>query len=168
METFELAAEYYKIVDIINSFDERLLQIKGWGVTFGLATIAIGFKEKVRGVFMLAAIAGICFWMIEAETKWHQSNYYLRMNEIEYFCSQNTGLSENCPKIDWSWSKSKAISTPFSKEIDDSKIMKKVSSNRYIWYVMPHVIIPHIVVVFLGFFFFRRKQFDKWVNNTTC
>jgi hypothetical protein len=40
-----LKEEYYKIVDIVTGFDQRLLTIKGWGVTFSLATAALGFNR---------------------------------------------------------------------------------------------------------------------------
>ncbi|NTW89207.1 MAG: hypothetical protein HGB26_08885 [Desulfobulbaceae bacterium] len=99
MDLFNLSTEYYKLTDIIDDFDNRILQIKSRGVTFGLATIARGFKEKARGLFLLAAVSGICFWVILAETKWHQTNYFLRMNEIEYSCQQDVNTSTlNCQK----------------------------------------------------------------------
>jgi hypothetical protein len=48
------------LVGIINSFDGNLLIIKAWSVSFGLATIALGFKVKSRGIFVSAALADLC------------------------------------------------------------------------------------------------------------
>ena len=154
-------SEYSDLVTVISNFDKNLLIIKGWSVTFGLATIALGFKEKARGMFITAAIAAICFWILDAETKWHQTNYYLRMNQIELEC-QSKGI-ETCPKIDWAWRESASQSTPFVKSkgptVDNIEIR-----NRLIWYVYPHVFLPHVIVLLIGFFFFRKANFDNYVR----
>ena len=34
----DLMTEYYRIADIVAGFDQRLLTVKSWGVTFALAT----------------------------------------------------------------------------------------------------------------------------------
>lgn len=40
----DLMVEYYRLADIVASFDQRLLTVKSWGVTFSLATLALGFQ----------------------------------------------------------------------------------------------------------------------------
>jgi len=78
-----LNAEYYKLVGIVSDFDKNLLTVKGWGVTLGLAALAWGFQNQHYGLFLIATIAGLAFWMIEAVMKRHQMRYYVRMREIE-------------------------------------------------------------------------------------
>lgn len=165
-----MSDEYGHLIGIILKFDENLLLIKGWGVTFGLATIALAFKEKSRGLFLLAAISGLCFWIIEAEVKWHQSNYYYRMNQIEYSCQKDyqkeikLNLKTVCPKIDWSWREARALSTPFIEPEGEVVKLKEVPI-RFWSYIFPHVFLPHIFVVIMGFVFFRRKIFDRCIKS---
>lgn len=157
MDQFGLSVEYYKLVDIVLKFDSNLLLVKGWGVTFSFATLVLGFKEKARGLFLLAAISGLCFWVIEAEMKWHQSNYYYRMSDIEHICSSSPAKA-TCPKIDWSWNKARELSTPFADEVIGIEVGPKTPEARIRKYFMVHVWLPHIAVVFLGFFFFRKNS----------
>ena len=35
----DLMTEYFKLVDLVRDVDQRLLTIKGWGVTLGLARL---------------------------------------------------------------------------------------------------------------------------------
>ena len=74
----DLQAEYYKIADTVASFDQRLLTIKGWGVTFSLAAIALGFQQNHYGLFLVAAASGVAFWLIEGSTKLQQMRYIIR------------------------------------------------------------------------------------------
>jgi hypothetical protein len=39
-----LLREYYEIFHAVNEFDQRLLTVKGWGVTLSLAAMAWGFQ----------------------------------------------------------------------------------------------------------------------------
>jgi hypothetical protein len=50
----DLKEEYYKLADIVNTFDQRLLTIKGWGVTFSLATTALAFQQTITDSFLLS------------------------------------------------------------------------------------------------------------------
>jgi hypothetical protein len=45
----DLQTEYFRIVDIVDKFDNRLLTIKGWGVTLSLAGIGFGFEKGHYG-----------------------------------------------------------------------------------------------------------------------
>ncbi len=104
----DLQAEYYKIADTVASFDQRLLTIKGWGVTFSLAAIALGFQQNHYGLFLVAAASGIAFWLIEGSTKLQQMRYYPRMGDIEvaaydlYRADIERGPVSS-PLIDWGW-----------------------------------------------------------------
>ncbi len=104
----DLQAEYFKIVDIVTAFDQRLLTIKGWGVTLSLASIGIGFQQRHYGLFLVAAISGLAFWLVEGVTKIHQMRYYPRMGDIEvaaynlYRADTEDGPVSS-PLIDWGW-----------------------------------------------------------------
>lgn len=84
----DLREEYYRLSAIVDGFDQRLLTIKGWGVTLSLASIGIGFQQDHYGLFLVATHSGLGFWIIEAVTKMHQMRFYPRMGDIEYACYQ--------------------------------------------------------------------------------
>src|SRR6185503_10660426 len=46
----DLQAEYAKLVDIVTTYDQRLLTIKGWGVTLSLASLGLGFQQNHYGL----------------------------------------------------------------------------------------------------------------------
>ena len=104
----DLMTEYYVLVDAVAGFDQRLLTIKSWGVTFSLATLGLGFQQDHYGLFLVAAAAALAFWLIEVSTKRHQMRYYPRMGDIEVFAYELYGkdVSQSrvsSPLIDWSW-----------------------------------------------------------------
>ncbi len=104
----DLQAEYAKLTEIISAFDQRLLTIKGWGVTLGLASLGLGFQQEHYGLFLVAAASGLAFWLLEATTKLHQIRYYPRMGDIEFiayelFAVQTPSGPASSPLIDWSW-----------------------------------------------------------------
>ena len=104
----DLQTEYYKIADTVASFDQRLLTIKGWGVTFSLAAIGLGFQQNHYGLFLVAAASAISFWLIEGSTKLHQMRYYPRMGDIEVasydlYRTDTEHGPISAPLIDWSW-----------------------------------------------------------------
>jgi hypothetical protein len=104
----DLKTEYYKIADLVVGFDQRLLTIKGWGVTLSLASLGLGFQQGHYGLFLVAAASGLGFWIIEAVAKTHQIRYYPRMRDIEcasyslYRVISDEGAVTS-PLIDWAW-----------------------------------------------------------------
>jgi len=78
-----LLREYYEILKIVGEFDGRLMTVKGWGVTLSLAALAWGFQYSHYGLFLVASLSGLGFWLIEGAMKRHQMRFYLRMREIE-------------------------------------------------------------------------------------
>src|SRR4051812_37192324 len=108
----DLQAEYFKLVDIVASFDQRLLTIKGWGVTLSLASLGLGFQQNHYGLFLVAAVSGLAFWLLEATTKLHQMRYYPRMGDIEVTAYKLFSMPvehgrASTPLIDWSWTTAK-------------------------------------------------------------
>jgi hypothetical protein len=173
----DLQTEYYKIADTVASFDQRLLTIKGWGVTFSLAAIGLGFQQKHYGLFLVAAVSAIAFWLIEASTKLHQMRYYPRMGDIEvasydlYRTDTDHGPI-SAPLIDWSWytawprlrgsgRRPWYRPWPLSWKKHDEKnphvpgrwedINHKPGKSPMLF---PHVAMPHLITVLLGIILF--------------
>lgn len=156
----DLMAEYYRIADIVSAFDQRLLTIKSWGVTFSLATLALGFQQDHYGLFLIAAAGGMAFWAIESSNKLHQMRYYPRMGDIEVIAYELYGEETSrgrvsAPLIDWGWytswprirgGASKGdLRVPVAwKDINDEP-----GANRWIM-LYPHVALPHAITVALG------------------
>jgi hypothetical protein len=104
----DLQAEYARLTDIVSAFDQRLLTIKGWGVTLSLASVGVGFQQDHYGLFLVAAAGGLAFWLVEATTKMHQIRYYPRMGDIEFisyelFRVETPSGPASSPLIDWGW-----------------------------------------------------------------
>lgn len=135
-----LKAEYLKLQDIIETYDERVLQIKGWSVTASLAgmaaaLIAGGLSDTQRSLALLvAAAAALGFWIIEAIWKAYQYAFYPRIEAIEeMFREEESG---NCSpfQIKSSWHKG------FKAELRD---MWKSA-------ISPAVMLPHAIIVVAG------------------
>lgn len=104
----DLMVEYYRLVDTVASFDQRLLTVKSWGVTFSLATLALGFQQDHYGLFLVAAAGALGFWLIEGSTKSHQIRYYPRMSDIEViahelYAEPTLPDPSSSPLINWGW-----------------------------------------------------------------
>jgi len=161
----DLQTEYFKIVDIVTSFDQRLLTVKGWGVTLSLASIGIGFQQGHYGLFLVAAVSGVAFWLIEGITKVHQMRYYPRMGDIEVAAFKLYHLDTpdgrvSSPLIDWAWETAGPRvrggspkgdpdePQPWPKDAVSGKIIPRRSRSHPLVY--PHVFFPHLVSVLVG------------------
>jgi hypothetical protein len=87
-----LEAEYFKLQDFVEIFDERALQIKGWSVTVSLAALVTAFASADRAVIAnrdiilsLALLSAIAFWYIEFTWKCFQWSFLHRITEIEAY-----------------------------------------------------------------------------------
>ena len=157
-----LSKEYFALVDIVKDFDQRLLTMKGWGVTLSLAALGLGFQYEHYGLFLVAAISGIGFWTIEAVTKRHQMRHYVRMREIEVRMSElnSTKISDiPTPQIDWSWDIAPSYfrglykdSPPPPKRYGQSLPDEHPSLSFFDikpW-LLAHVFLPHVISVVVG------------------
>lgn len=156
----DLMTEYYRIVDLVAGFDQRLLTVKSWGVTFALATLGLGFQQDHYGHFLVAAAAALAFWLVEGSVKLHQMRYYPRMGDIEVIADRLYGEDTaagraSSPLIDWGWytawprvrggtSKGDPRTPRPWPDVNDSP-----GANRRVL-LYPHVALPHAVVVVLG------------------
>jgi hypothetical protein len=151
-----LSNEYYKLVGIVGDFDKNLLIVKGWGVTFSLVALAGGFQQQHYGLFLIACISGLAFWIIEGAIKRHQFRYYVRMREIEvisFELARSTlpdGSEVSTPQIDWGWQIAKKyITGKYSGAPPHPKRYEKYSAYTVIW-LYPHIALPHILIVIAG------------------
>ncbi len=161
----DLQAEYFKIVDIVTAFDQRLLTIKGWGVTLSLASIGIGFQQRHYGLFLVAAISGLAFWLVEGVTKIHQMRYYPRMGDIEvaaynlYRADTEDGPVSS-PLIDWGWYTAGPrvrggpargdpnVPCRWPNSVDrDGSLLGRLGAKSLAY---PHVLFPHLVSFTVG------------------
>lgn len=157
MSEEDLLREYYAILDIVGEFDKRILTIKGWGVTLSLAALAWGFQYKHYGLFLVAALSGLAFWLIEGVFKRHQMRYYFRMRQIEVLRYQEAEAraqgSSSTPRIDSSWSAAGRVYS--GQHVHGHPVMSTGphTSYRYTW-LFGHVMLPHILSVGAGIVFF--------------
>jgi len=148
-----LTKEYFTLQDLIKDFDQRLITIKGWGVTLSLAALGIGFQYRHYGLFLVAAISGLAFGAVEGAIKRHQMRHYVRIREIEvitYSLKSEDNTQIITPQINWSWTiapqyfRGKVKGSPppperFGKEVYDLRVL-----------FFPHILFPHFLSVIVG------------------
>ena len=77
-----LKDEYLLLQNFYENFDQRLLTIKGWSATVGIAAIGVGFYQS-HYLWLFAAGASLAFWILEAIWKSFQSMHAYRISELE-------------------------------------------------------------------------------------
>jgi hypothetical protein len=154
----DLKAEYYAIAETVTAFDQRLLTIKGWGVTLSLTSLGLGFQQGHYGLFLVAAASGLAFWLVEGSIKQHQMRYYPRMGDIEvaaYELYRHEGLHGpvSSPLIDWGWYTAGSRvrrGTPSGDPQVPSRwpdVNAKPGKHPLLF---PHVALPHLISVGVG------------------
>ena len=149
-----LLREYYEILKIVGDFDARLMTVKGWGVTLSLAAFGVGFQYSHYGLFLVAALSGLSFWLIEGVMKRHQMRYYLRMREVEVLqyerMTPDATKAFSSPRIDSSWSFAGVLYEGKQKgDYRPVPVRGPLISYRLAWF-FPHVFLPHVVSVLAG------------------
>src|SRR5262245_49237277 len=71
----DLSKEYYALFDAISNYDGRLLIVKGWSVTLSLAALGLAFQQRHYALFLLAAVTGAAFWLLDGLMKGFQYRY---------------------------------------------------------------------------------------------
>jgi hypothetical protein len=77
-----LKDEYLLLQKFYEDFDGRVVTIKGWSATVGLAALGGGFYQS-RFLWLFAAGAAAIFWLVEALWKSFQYMYAPRIQEME-------------------------------------------------------------------------------------
>jgi len=157
----DLQAEYVQLVDIVSGYDQRLLTIKGWGVTFSLASLGLGFQQNHYGLFLVAAVSGLAFWIVEATTKGHQMRYYPRMRDLEVIAYElfqvpTPNGPASSPLIDWGWSTARPRvwrlkNVGSGRNPREPKPYPVTREDRPMPpSLFPHVMLPHLIAVLTG------------------
>ena len=134
-----LKSEYLHIQSVIEAFDEKVLTVKAWSITFSLAAIAGAFAADSSAVLLVASFSALIFWFLEGQWKSFQYAYYDRSEKIEkYFNGQ--GQTHIKPmQIGSSWYAN----------------WKKGGFKRLFRMMLwPHVMLPHFAVFIVGIILF--------------
>jgi hypothetical protein len=141
--------EYFAIVETVGAADQRLLTIKGWGVTLSLVALGLGFQYRAFGFFIVALVSSISFWVLEAAVKRHQMRYYPRMREIEvrrYTEAIEAKQPLSAPRIDWSWATADALLRTGIAPSQGPTPSGKSRAYGWMW-LAPHVAFPHVITL---------------------
>jgi hypothetical protein len=128
-----LKDEYLLLQRLYEDFDGRVITIKGWSATIGLAALGTGFIYS-RYLWLYAAGVGLVFWTLEAIWKSFQYNYASRILVLEQ--AFRKGQIESIEPLQ--------IYTAWDKEFQDSGYA--VLGNMR----LPLVFFPHIVSILAG------------------
>jgi hypothetical protein len=77
-----LRDEYLLLQKFYEDFDARIVTIKGWSATIGMAAIGGGFYQT-QYLWLFGAAAAFVFWVVEALWKSFQYMYSPRIKLIE-------------------------------------------------------------------------------------
>ena len=135
-----LREEYFKLQEIVETFDERALQIKGWSVTVSLAGMAAALVADIPAddkakAFLLAGIAALSFWLIEFFWKCFQWTFLHRIDEIEAAFLGDRALSLAPLQI---------------RRLFHANFKPDLRKNRHKAF-KPSVMLPHALIALLGF-----------------
>lgn len=140
-----LKEEYFFLQKTVEDFDSKTLTIKALSVTGSLVIIATGLSDKGCGsplLFLVASVAALVFWLIEAIYQCFQSGYDVRIIELEKYFSDTSINSKPIPlQIYKGWSTNKGASL--------KQILKK-----FIW---PVIMLPHLVIFLAGIIIYIAK-----------
>jgi hypothetical protein len=131
-------AEYLHLQSTIEGFDNKALTIKAWSITFSLTACGVAFASHAKVTFLIASIASLIFWLLEASWKTFQYAHYERITEIEDYIDNK--IHTLVPlQITRSWH------TSFRK--GGIKRLFKIM----FWY---HVYLPHLLISMIAFLLF--------------
>jgi hypothetical protein len=77
-----LRDEYLLLQNFYENFDTRIVTIKGWSATVGMAAIGAGFYQT-HYLWLFGAAASLVFWLIESLWKSFQYMYSPRIERLE-------------------------------------------------------------------------------------
>lgn len=156
--------EYFALVKSVADFDQRLLTVKGWGVTLSLAALGLGFQYRAYGFFLIAAASSLAFWIIEHAGKRHQMRHYVRIREIEvnqYLRASDKDRPFSSPRTDWSWHTARRTLSGAK----DQHLLPVEHRRRNKWFavagLLPHVALPHAITLAIGIFLFYQGHSGK-------
>jgi hypothetical protein len=161
----DLAKEYFALVDVVGSFDGRVMTVKGWSVTLSLAGLGLGFQQGHYALFALAAATALAFWFIEGQMKTQQWRYYSRMRDIELaqYHLNRVELPElgevSALRIDQQWSYAGDL-PDWRNDQPWRRTPQEIHAFLFKPYRAPHVAFPHALAVVLGLALFVSAWAD--------
>lgn len=142
-----LQAEYLQLQKTIEDFDGRILTIKAWSVTFGMAALAGAFASDAAAVLPVASVAALLFWTLEMQWKFFQMGYYARSTAIERHFSGAEALDHPF-QIGHAWYRSWLNLASAS---DEPRRNRRQRARRILQVALwPHVMLPHACVAVTG------------------
>ena len=134
-----LKEEYFHLLSIFYSFDEKSLIIKRWSVTISMAGVGLAFLQTAKGnpeiIIGLASVAAFFFWFIDAHWKTFQERHLQRIQALEsYFSGSKNNIIPF--QIVHSWTQARKEAS--LKEIGISLIRNLFKLN---------VMLPHTLIV---------------------
>jgi hypothetical protein len=131
----ELLTEYYKVTDIVQSYDPYFLSIKTWSVTLSAAAMGVSFsRASAAPILLVAVLLAVSFWLVESRFKILQLNHIARVMALERYLGGN--VDKPSPLIFRSFAEAAAVNAKFSR-------WRKVM----FW---PHVAFPHAFFVVIA------------------
>ncbi|PTQ15352.1 hypothetical protein CWO33_10565 [Vibrio splendidus] len=148
-----LSAEYFKLIEIINQYDNYLMTIKGWSITVGIAIIGYAFQQTKKSILLLCIVSSLSFYVMDAKFKEYQVSYYPRMRAIE-------NCVESIPRIS---NTTLHASTPCDLfKIDRSWTQAKTKSSFVDSFINLGVAFPHFILIILAVLLYLKP---KWLEN---
>ena len=133
-----LRAEYLALQAQYEGFDARVLTIKSWGTLLISGAIGVGLNEHSLAIFLVAIVASLCLWMLEAIWKSFQYCYTDRIKLIERWFREPHTEDLRPFQIFTAWGE--VWDRHFSKPRALFDILKQ-----------PFVFIPYLPVILLSF-----------------
>jgi hypothetical protein len=131
-----LKDEYIMLQQFYEDIDGKGLNIKNWAITVALATIGAGIVYHMNMLFLVAFVAAIVFWFLEAYWRGLSHFFGVRIKEIESIFRKGKFDREVPLQVYSKWG------DEYTRKGDQTlKYMLKVSS------AIPHVLIAVISLV---------------------
>jgi hypothetical protein len=78
-----LKEEYFYLQKRVADYDQHLITTKAWSITLSMLAVGTAFTQKIPVLLLLAGLASVLFWIIEAFWKSFQRAFYPRIQVIE-------------------------------------------------------------------------------------
>lgn len=165
----DLNREYYAIDARISDFDHRMLTVKGWSVTIGLAGLGLGFQQQHYALFALASLSAVSFWRIGGIMKRQQLRYYARSSAIEAAAYELNhvelgGVPVSAPQTNWWWwHAAKGLGVPTGPPLTNPN-QPLPRLDRTVW-LRAHVALPEALIAAVGLVLFGLAAWTETLGD---
>ena len=149
-----IQAEYLKLQDNFEMFDDRALTIKAWSVTLCACWDRAAYVNGQPALLLISSVAALVFWTIDAYWKTNQQAFGQRMWEIEHAMDKGATVGLKPFQIVMSWraerNKSREAWSPWlpTKRDYDNTTRKRI----VLWadVALPHAAVVVVAAVLFG------------------